>query len=69
MITDEKILELARLIKSKFAYDIPTEKEIASEISNWLEENKIVDHQEWLRHEKDRHIKGSKGFYADKLLW
>jgi hypothetical protein len=21
------------------------------------------------RHEKDRNIKGSKGFYADKLLW
>ena len=21
------------------------------------------------RHEKDRHVKGSKGFYADKLLW
>lgn len=21
------------------------------------------------RHEKDRHIKGSKGYYADKLLW
>lgn len=21
------------------------------------------------RHEKDRHIKGSNGFYADKLLW
>jgi hypothetical protein len=21
------------------------------------------------RHEKDRHIKGSAGFYADKLLW
>ena len=22
-----------------------------------------------LRHEKDRHVKGSAGFYADKLLW
>lgn len=22
-----------------------------------------------MRHEKDRHVKGSKGFYADKLLW
>lgn len=22
-----------------------------------------------MRHEKDRHIRGSKGFYADKLLW
>jgi len=22
-----------------------------------------------LRHEKDRHIKGSAGYYADKLLW
>lgn len=22
-----------------------------------------------IRHEKDRHIRGSKGFYADKLLW
>jgi hypothetical protein len=21
------------------------------------------------RHEKDRHVKGSKGYYADKLLW
>lgn len=21
------------------------------------------------RHDKDRHIKGSKGYYADKLLW
>lgn len=21
------------------------------------------------RHEKDRHIKGSRGWYADKLLW
>lgn len=21
------------------------------------------------RHEKDRHIKGSAGYYADKLLW
>jgi hypothetical protein len=21
------------------------------------------------RHEKDRHIKGSNGYYADKLLW
>lgn len=21
------------------------------------------------RHEKDRHIKGTKGYYADKLLW
>ena len=22
-----------------------------------------------MRHEKDRHVKGSAGFYADKLLW
>ena len=22
-----------------------------------------------MRHEKDRHVKGSRGFYADKLLW
>ena len=22
-----------------------------------------------MRHEKDRHIRGSKGYYADKLLW
>lgn len=22
-----------------------------------------------MRHEKDRHVKGSKGWYADKLLW
>jgi hypothetical protein len=22
-----------------------------------------------MRHEKDRHVRGSKGFYADKLLW
>lgn len=22
-----------------------------------------------MRHEKDRHIKNSNGFYADKLLW
>ncbi len=22
-----------------------------------------------MRHEKDRHIKGSRGYYADKLLW
>ena len=22
-----------------------------------------------MRHEKDRHVKGSNGFYADKLLW
>lgn len=22
-----------------------------------------------IRHEKDRHIKGSAGYYADKLLW
>jgi hypothetical protein len=22
-----------------------------------------------IRHEKDRHVKGSRGFYADKLLW
>lgn len=22
-----------------------------------------------MRHEKDRHIRGSAGFYADKLLW
>ena len=22
-----------------------------------------------MRHEKDRHIKGTKGWYADKLLW
>jgi hypothetical protein len=22
-----------------------------------------------MRHEKDRHIKGSKGYYADQLLW
>jgi hypothetical protein len=22
-----------------------------------------------MRHEKDRHIRGSRGFYADKLLW
>lgn len=22
-----------------------------------------------LRHEKDRHIKGTSGYYADKLLW
>jgi hypothetical protein len=22
-----------------------------------------------MRHEKDRHIRGTKGFYADKLLW
>lgn len=22
-----------------------------------------------MRHEKDRHIKGSNGYYADKLLW
>jgi hypothetical protein len=21
------------------------------------------------RHEKDRNVKGSKGYYADKLLW
>jgi hypothetical protein len=21
------------------------------------------------RHEKDRHVRGSKGYYADKLLW
>jgi hypothetical protein len=21
------------------------------------------------RHEKDRHVRGSAGFYADKLLW
>jgi hypothetical protein len=22
-----------------------------------------------MRHEKDRHVKGSRGWYADKLLW
>ncbi len=22
-----------------------------------------------MRHEKDRHIRGSKGYYADKLVW
>lgn len=22
-----------------------------------------------MRHEKDRHVRGSKGYYADKLLW
>ena len=22
-----------------------------------------------IRHERDRHIKGSRGYYADKLLW
>jgi len=22
-----------------------------------------------IRHDKDRHVKGSRGFYADKLLW
>ena len=22
-----------------------------------------------MRHEKDRHVKGSRGFYADRLLW
>ena len=22
-----------------------------------------------MRHERDRHIKGSRGYYADKLLW
>ena len=22
-----------------------------------------------IRHEKDRHVKGSAGYYADKLLW
>jgi hypothetical protein len=22
-----------------------------------------------MRHEKDRHVRGSAGFYADKLLW
>jgi hypothetical protein len=22
-----------------------------------------------IRHEKDRHVRGSKGYYADKLLW
>ena len=22
-----------------------------------------------IRHEKDRHVKGSNGYYADKLLW
>lgn len=22
-----------------------------------------------IRHEKDRHVKGSRGYYADKLLW
>ena len=22
-----------------------------------------------MRHERDRHVKGSNGFYADKLLW
>ena len=22
-----------------------------------------------MRHERDRHVKGSRGYYADKLLW
>jgi hypothetical protein len=33
---------------------------------------KIADHHRKLykqRHEKDRHIVGSNGYYADKLLW
>jgi len=33
---------------------------------------KVADHHRKLykqRHEKDRHIVGSNGYYADKLLW
>lgn len=64
-MTDEKILELIGKILSNITvqysavdgwenYVIPKKISIPI-IRNWLEENKIVDHQEWLRHEKDRH--------------
>lgn len=44
--------------------DYPTFKEIKGK--EYAEKRRKLYKQ---RHEKDRHVKGSKGYYADKLLW
>jgi hypothetical protein len=40
---------------------------------NYLKEDKALAvqkrHLYKLRHEKDRHVIGSNGYYADKILW